>query len=195
MPARWRRHLIRRATPRGGLVLQPPVANSSRYPRPPPPPPPPLPRVQVAYASSRNRQWHIYTVMERKDARSLALKRVFVRCAAAYSQRPGPMRAQPCGSCSRQRQKGRCVAPCSAAHPWPVHARHHHSLYTHPWPAASPSCRRPLQRRDPPAGAPQPAGSHLLQQRRRSGICRDGGAGGVAAGQPDRAGPHRQWRG
>jgi hypothetical protein len=34
----------------------------------------------LMYAPSRNRQCHMYTVTERKDARSLALKRVFVRC-------------------------------------------------------------------------------------------------------------------
>lgn len=35
--------------------------------------------LQVAYSSSRNRQWHVYTVMERKSRASLALKRVFLR--------------------------------------------------------------------------------------------------------------------
>jgi hypothetical protein len=34
----------------------------------------------LTYAPSRNRQCHMYAVTERKDARSLALKRVFVRC-------------------------------------------------------------------------------------------------------------------
>lgn len=40
---------------------------------------PPTGPLQVAYSSSRNRQWHIYTVMERKNRASLALKRVFLR--------------------------------------------------------------------------------------------------------------------
>ena len=35
----------------------------------------------LSYAPSRNRQCHTYTVTERRDARSLALKRVFVRWA------------------------------------------------------------------------------------------------------------------
>ncbi|PSC75189.1 acetyl-carboxylase 1-like [Micractinium conductrix] len=48
---------------------------------------------QVAYASSRNRQWHIYTVMERKDARSLALKRVFVRGVIRQLGRPSLLAA------------------------------------------------------------------------------------------------------
>lgn len=34
----------------------------------------------LTYAPSRNRQCHMYAMTERKDARSLALKRVFVRC-------------------------------------------------------------------------------------------------------------------
>lgn len=34
---------------------------------------------QVSYTSSRNRQWHIYTLMERKNRHSLPLKRVFLR--------------------------------------------------------------------------------------------------------------------
>ena len=34
---------------------------------------------QVSYTSSRNRQWHIYSVTERKHRHSLALKRVFLR--------------------------------------------------------------------------------------------------------------------
>ncbi|KAL4859471.1 Acetyl-CoA carboxylase 1 [Chlorella vulgaris] len=33
----------------------------------------------ASYASSRNRQWHIHTVLERKNRHSLALKRVFLR--------------------------------------------------------------------------------------------------------------------
>lgn len=40
---------------------------------------PPMGPLQVAYSSSRNRQWHVYTVMERKNRASLALKRVFLR--------------------------------------------------------------------------------------------------------------------
>ncbi len=36
--------------------------------------------MQISYASSRNRQWHIYTVTERRNRHSLALKRVFLRC-------------------------------------------------------------------------------------------------------------------
>ena len=36
---------------------------------------------QVSYSSSRNRQWHIYSVSERKNRTSLALKRVFLRWA------------------------------------------------------------------------------------------------------------------
>lgn len=36
----------------------------------------------LAYSPSRNRQCHMYAVTERRGARSLALKRVFVRCAA-----------------------------------------------------------------------------------------------------------------
>ena len=35
----------------------------------------------LAYSPSRNRQCHMYAVSERRGARSLALKRVFVRCA------------------------------------------------------------------------------------------------------------------
>jgi hypothetical protein len=35
----------------------------------------------VSYSSSRNRQWHIYSVSERKNRTSLALKRVFLRWA------------------------------------------------------------------------------------------------------------------
>ena len=34
---------------------------------------------RVAYAPSRNRQWVVATVAERKDARSLTLRRVFLR--------------------------------------------------------------------------------------------------------------------
>ena len=34
---------------------------------------------RVTYACSRNRQWHVYTVMERKHRHSAALKRVFLR--------------------------------------------------------------------------------------------------------------------
>ncbi len=33
------------------------------------------------YAPSRNRQCHMYAVTQKRDVRSLALKRVFVRCA------------------------------------------------------------------------------------------------------------------
>ena len=36
---------------------------------------------QVSYSSSRNRQWHFYSVSERKNRTSLALKRVFLRWA------------------------------------------------------------------------------------------------------------------
>jgi Acetyl-CoA carboxylase, central region len=38
-----------------------------------------LPRGKVSYSPSRNRQCHMYTVMERRDSRSLTLKRVFLR--------------------------------------------------------------------------------------------------------------------
>lgn len=34
----------------------------------------------LTYAPSRNRQCHLYAVTQRRDPRSLALKRVFVRC-------------------------------------------------------------------------------------------------------------------
>lgn len=36
--------------------------------------------VPLAYAASRNRQCHTYSLMERRDKRSPALKRVFLRC-------------------------------------------------------------------------------------------------------------------
>lgn len=33
----------------------------------------------MQYAISRNRQWHLYSIVERKDTRSYALKRTFMR--------------------------------------------------------------------------------------------------------------------
>ena len=35
----------------------------------------------AAYTPSRNRQTHMYAVLEKANARSMALKRVFLRCA------------------------------------------------------------------------------------------------------------------
>lgn len=35
--------------------------------------------VQVSHTPSRNRQWHMYSTMERKNMHSISLKRVFLR--------------------------------------------------------------------------------------------------------------------
>eukprot|EP00887_Chlorella_sp_A99_P005434 scaffold1.g5434.t1 len=43
---------------------------------------------RVGHASSRNRQWHMFSAAERKDARSLALKRVFLRGVVRQLGRP-----------------------------------------------------------------------------------------------------------
>ncbi|KAL4426359.1 hypothetical protein ABPG77_004653 [Micractinium sp. CCAP 211/92] len=48
---------------------------------------------QISYASSRNRQWHIYTVTERRNRHSLALKRVFLRGAVRQLGRPNLLAA------------------------------------------------------------------------------------------------------
>ena len=47
----------------------------------------------AAYASSRNRQWHIYTVTERDKPHSPALKRVFLRGVVRQLGRPGLLAA------------------------------------------------------------------------------------------------------
>lgn len=48
---------------------------------------------RIAYAPSRNRQAHTYAVTERRDARSLALRRVFVRGAVRQLGRPALLAA------------------------------------------------------------------------------------------------------
>ncbi|PRW58200.1 acetyl- carboxylase 1-like isoform A [Chlorella sorokiniana] len=48
---------------------------------------------KVAYSSSRNRQWHIHTAMERKNRASLALKRVFLRGVVRQLGRPNLLAA------------------------------------------------------------------------------------------------------
>jgi acetyl-CoA carboxylase/biotin carboxylase 1 len=47
----------------------------------------------LTYAPSRNRQCHLYAVTQRRDARSLALKRVFVRGAVRQLGRPALLAA------------------------------------------------------------------------------------------------------
>jgi hypothetical protein len=53
----------------------------------------------LAYSPSRNRQCHMYAVTERRGARSLALKRVFVRCAAPQCCRGRRWRRAGLGVC------------------------------------------------------------------------------------------------
>ncbi|EFN59405.1 hypothetical protein CHLNCDRAFT_56737 [Chlorella variabilis] len=48
---------------------------------------------QVSYTSSRNRQWHIYTLMERKNRHSLPLKRVFLRGVVRQLGKPNLLAA------------------------------------------------------------------------------------------------------
>lgn len=43
---------------------------------------------QASYSCSRNRQWHIYTVAEKKSPQSMALKRVFLRGVVRQLGRP-----------------------------------------------------------------------------------------------------------
>lgn len=47
------------------------------------PPSPTAPRPQASYTSSRNRQWHVFTVLERQKPSAPALKRVFLRWGGA----------------------------------------------------------------------------------------------------------------
>ncbi|CAL8465869.1 g5405 [Coccomyxa elongata] len=47
----------------------------------------------LTYAPSRNRQCHLYTVTQRRDSRSLALKRVFVRCLVRQLRKPALLAA------------------------------------------------------------------------------------------------------
>ena len=48
---------------------------------------------RILYHASRNRQCHTYAVTERRDARSLALKRVFSRWADQHSFTTSPSKA------------------------------------------------------------------------------------------------------
>lgn len=54
-------------------LVEPPVAASLELLRL-------APLAPLSYSASRNRQWHIYSAMERKGRHSLALRRVFLRC-------------------------------------------------------------------------------------------------------------------
>jgi acetyl-CoA carboxylase/biotin carboxylase 1 len=52
----------------------------------------------AAYASSRNRQWHVYTATERQGAASLALRRVFLRGVVRQLGRPDLLAATYTGN-------------------------------------------------------------------------------------------------
>ena len=41
-------------------------------------------RGKVSYAPTRNRQCHMYSIVERPNARSIPLKRVFLRCTPLH---------------------------------------------------------------------------------------------------------------
>ena len=57
---------------------------------------------QLAYSASRNRQCHTYAVTERRDTRSLALWRVFLRCALGRFRGPLQGGLQEGNGCDRR---------------------------------------------------------------------------------------------